>query len=55
MFWNNHDTEKEKEERKKRRERERKYIYMRSLNGENDCPFYLTPCPRDRKKKRRKS
>jgi hypothetical protein len=24
-----------------------------SLNGENDCPFYLTPCPRDRKKNHR--
>jgi hypothetical protein len=52
MFWNNHDTEKEKEERKKG-ERERENIYMRSLNGENDCPFYLTPCPRDRKKKKK--
>ena len=44
MFWNNRaGKEKERE-----REREEKIC---SLNGENDCPFYLTPCPRDRNKK----
>jgi hypothetical protein len=51
MFWNNQlGKEKEKEkERKRRRRREKKS--MCSLNGQNDCPFYLTPCPRGRKKK----
>ncbi len=57
MFWNNQvEKEKEKEEKKiDEREGERKiYMHVRSLNGENDCPFYLTPCVRkDREKQHR--
>jgi hypothetical protein len=46
--------EKEKERKKKKKEREKnRCVCVCSLNDrENDCPFYLTPCPRNRKKKK---
>lgn len=55
MFWNNQvgrerEKGKRKRERARRKKRERKKsmsICVRSLNGENDCPFYLTPCVRE--------
>lgn len=56
MFWNNQvgrerEREKGKEnEREREEKRERKKsmsICVCSLNGENDCPFYLTPCVRE--------
>ncbi len=51
MFWNNQvGQEKEKEKRKKcEREKKKREKNVYSLNEENDCPFYLTPCRRDRK------
>jgi hypothetical protein len=53
MFWNNQEKERKKE--KIYIEEKKKNLYacvcVRSLNGENDCPFYLTPCVRETEKK----
>ena len=56
MFWNNQvgrervreRERKEKESRRKKGEEKKSMsICVCSLNGENDCPFYLTPCVRE--------
>jgi len=50
MFWNNQlGKEKEKEKERKRRRRREKKIYV-FIERTERCPFYLTPCPRGRKK-----